>query len=62
MPRVTEMSIAPAHYVCGGKICAGSNLTYRVDGKPRSSRVPWVAVNPAVETARIEKLIERTEK
>lgn len=59
-PRVTDMKIQVVHYHCAEGAATGSNLTYRVDGRPRSSRVPWVANNPAAEAARIERLLERT--
>lgn len=59
MKRVTDMRIEVVHYLAPEGQCTGSNLMYRVDGTPRSSRVPWVANHPDAEAARIERLIER---
>lgn len=58
--RVKNMRIKIVHYFADGQPCTGSNLMYQVDGSNRSSRVPWVANSIAIETARIEKLLERT--
>ncbi|AWY09457.1 hypothetical protein vB_RpoS-V16_21 [Ruegeria phage vB_RpoS-V16] len=59
-PRVTDLRIELVHYHAAEGACTGSNLLYKVDGRPSSSRVPWVAQNPAAEAARLEKLLERT--
>lgn len=59
-PRVTDMRAVLNHYTFEGKPVTGTNLLYKVDGRPRSSRVPWVVTNPMLEVARIERLLERT--
>jgi hypothetical protein len=58
--RVTGMKIVPVAYMSAEGLCHGSNLLYRVDGRPRSSRVPWVAQDAGAESARIGRLLERT--
>lgn len=60
--RVTDLRIEIVHYTTAEGACTGSNLLYKVDGKPRSSRVPWVAQSAQAESARIERLLERTSR
>jgi len=58
--RVTDMRAEAVDYVAVEGRCRGTNLTYRVDGRPRSSRVPWVVSNLPEECARIERVLHRT--
>lgn len=60
--RVSDLNIQHVSYNSLDGMCAGSNLTYKVDGEPSCSRVPWVAVSPQEETARIERLLIQTDK
>ena len=62
MSRVTDMEMSVVRYVIQEGACTGTNLTYRIDGRRSSSRVPWVATSAAAETARIENLLKRTNK
>lgn len=62
MRKVSDLRISYADYPHEGQIVRGSNLMYRVDGKPSSSRVPWIAMNPAEETARVERLLKITDR
>ncbi len=62
MPKVTDLKIEWVDYLHDGSVVQGSNLTYRVNGQRRSSRVPWVATSPQIEMGRIERLIRTTEK
>lgn len=59
MPRVTDMRCEVVQYTHEGRVVAGTNLLYRVDGRRSSSRVPWVEQNPAVATQHVESVLRR---
>lgn len=54
--EITDMRIVWVDYYAAEGLCRGSNLLYRVNGRPSSSRVPWRATDPAAEVRRIEAL------
>lgn len=60
--RVLNLRIERVEYVADGQRCIGSNLLYEVNGAHCSSRVPWIATDPKAETARLERLLQKTRK
>lgn len=54
--RVEGLRIVWVSYWSADGLCHGSNLLYTIDGRPRSSRVPWRATDAAAEARRIEGL------
>lgn len=62
MTRVTNMRVEVVRYSSPQGPCMGCNLMYQIDGNPASSRVPWFVNNPAIEVARLERMLERTKQ
>ena len=56
--RVTDLKIQHITAGPGGPVVA-SNLTYKIDGKNNSARVPWLATDPAAEMRRIEEALKK---
>ena len=56
--RVTGLKIEHIKQSANGPVI-GSNLTYKIDGKNNSARVPWVATDPDAEMRRIEEALKK---